>query len=111
MQEKIEYSLTLEEVLNNKKYTVNYYQREYRWGRKQIEQLIDDLTNAFEDSNGKVKATELTDVEGFDYYYMGTIIVTGSTLNLWGIYLVFLIFAVLSLPSVMRNHMQSSFRF
>ena len=37
MQEKIEYSLTLEEVLNNKKYTVNYYQREYRWGRKQME--------------------------------------------------------------------------
>lgn len=78
MQEKIEYSLTLEEVLNNKKYTVNYYQREYRWGRKQIEQLIDDLTNSFEESNGRVKATELTDVEGFDYYYMGTIIVTGS---------------------------------
>ena len=43
MQEKIEYSLTLEEVLNNKKYTVNYYQREYRWGRKQIEQLIDEI--------------------------------------------------------------------
>lgn len=78
MQERIENSLTLEDVLNNKKYTVNYYQREYRWGRKQIEQLIDDLTNSFEDSNSKVKAVELTDVEQFDYYYMGTIIVTGS---------------------------------
>ena len=40
MQERIENSLTLEDVLSNKKYSVNYYQREYRWGRKQIEQLI-----------------------------------------------------------------------
>lgn len=78
MQEKIENSLTLEDILNNKKYTVNYYQREYRWGKKQIQQLIDDLTNAFDDSNSRVKAVELEDIENFDYYYMGTIIVTGS---------------------------------
>lgn len=78
MQEKIENSLTLEDILNNKKYTVNYYQREYRWGKKQIQQLTDDLTSAFDDSNSRVKATELTDIEKFDYYYMGTIIVTGS---------------------------------
>lgn len=78
MLEKIENSLTLEDILNNKKYTVNYYQREYRWGKKQIQQLIDDLTNAFDDSNSRVKAVELEDIEHFDYYYMGTIIVTGS---------------------------------
>lgn len=78
MQEKIENSLTLEDILNNKKYTVNYYQREYRWGKKQIQQLIDDLTNAFDDSNSRIKAVELEDIEHFDYYYMGTIIVTGS---------------------------------
>ena len=78
MQERIENSLTLEDVLSNKKYSVNYYQREYRWGRKQIEQLIEDLTGAFEDSNDRIKAEELDDVEQFDYYYMGTIIVTGS---------------------------------
>ena len=78
MQERIENSLTLEDVLSNKKYSVNYYQREYRWGRKQIEQLIEDLTGAFEDSNDRIKAKELDDVEQFDYYYMGTIIVTGS---------------------------------
>ncbi len=78
MKERIENSLTLEDILSNKKYSVNYYQREYRWGRKQIEQLIDDLTISFDDSFDKVKAVELADVEGFDYYYMGTIIVTGS---------------------------------
>lgn len=78
MKERIENSLTLEDILSNKKYSVNYYQREYRWGRKQIEQLIDDLTISFDDSSGKYKAVELSDIENFDYYYMGTIIVTGS---------------------------------
>ena len=78
MKERIENSLTLEEVLSGKKYTVNYYQREYRWGKKQIEQLIDDLTLAFEDSFEREKAIQLDDIERFDYYYMGTIIVTGS---------------------------------
>ena len=78
MKERIENSLTLEDILSNKKYSVNYYQREYRWGRKQIEQLIDDLTISFDDSFDKNKAVELSDIENFDYYYMGTIIVTGS---------------------------------
>lgn len=78
MKEKIENSLTLDEVLGNKKYTVDSYQREYRWGKKQIEQLVDDLTCAFEDSFASVRPTELEDVEKFDYYYMGTIIVTGN---------------------------------
>lgn len=78
MKERIENSLTLEDILSNKKYSVNYYQREYRWGRKQVEQLIEDLTNSFDDSFDREKAIELTDIEKFDYYYMGTIIVTGS---------------------------------
>ncbi len=78
MRDRIENSLTLEDILSNKKYDVNYYQREYRWGKKQIEQLIEDLTGAFDDSFDKNKAVELTDIENFDYYYMGTIIVTGN---------------------------------
>ena len=34
-------------TLLNDKYTVQYYQREYNWGTKQIEELIEDLTNEF----------------------------------------------------------------
>lgn len=78
MKERIENSLTLEEILSNKKYDVNYYQREYRWGRKQIEQLIDDLKNAFDESLSANKVNELSAIENFGYYYMGTIIVTGN---------------------------------
>ena len=37
----------LRQLLLNTKYTIHYYQREYMWGRKQIEELIDDLTSEF----------------------------------------------------------------
>jgi uncharacterized protein with ParB-like and HNH nuclease domain len=35
------------EVLESKKYTVDYFQREYNWQRRHIEQLINDLTGSF----------------------------------------------------------------
>ena len=35
------------EVLGSKKYTVDYYQREYSWQQKHIEQLVTDLATAF----------------------------------------------------------------
>ena len=38
---------TVSEVLNGKKYTVGYFQREYNWESKHIEQLVTDLTSAF----------------------------------------------------------------
>lgn len=33
--------------LLSKRYIVQYYQREYSWKTKQIQELIDDLTTAF----------------------------------------------------------------
>jgi len=35
------------EVLDKNKYTVDYYQREYSWQQKHIEQLVTDLATAF----------------------------------------------------------------
>ena len=35
------------EVLDKKKYTVDYFQREYSWGEKHMQQLVTDLTDAF----------------------------------------------------------------
>lgn len=32
------------DVLNAQKYTVDYFQREYSWEQKHIEQLVTDLT-------------------------------------------------------------------
>jgi len=35
------------DLLGGKKYTIDYFQREYRWGQKQISELVNDLTAAF----------------------------------------------------------------
>jgi uncharacterized protein with ParB-like and HNH nuclease domain len=40
------HAVNIRTLLNNK-YTVQYYQREYNWETKQIEELIEDLTNEF----------------------------------------------------------------
>lgn len=79
MREQIPNSLNLDELLLNKKYEVNYYQREYRWGEKQIEQLLSDLSGAFFDSYYSFSDNEKNDlgvILKMDYYYMGSIIVT-----------------------------------
>lgn len=38
---------TVWQVLAEKKYTVDYFQREYNWQKKHIEQLVVHLTGAF----------------------------------------------------------------
>ncbi|MDD3769816.1 MAG: DUF262 domain-containing protein [Sulfuricurvum sp.] len=65
---------TIHEVLNEKKYTVDYFQREYSWEQKHIEQLVSDLTSAFlhEYSDGDSHA----DVENYNNYYMGPFVVS-----------------------------------
>jgi uncharacterized protein with ParB-like and HNH nuclease domain len=65
---------TVSLVLENKKYTVDYFQREYNWQKKHIEQLVVDLTGAFlnEYAEGDSRAV------GADYnnYYLGPFVVS-----------------------------------
>lgn len=63
---------SLSDLLSNKKYTIHYYQREYRWGKKQIEELIDDLTGEFYESYNPGDSREK--VEGYGHYYLGSIV-------------------------------------
>ena len=37
----------LRQLLLNTKYSIHYYQREYMWQRKHVEELLDDLTSEF----------------------------------------------------------------
>lgn len=62
-------------LLQNIKYTLHYYQREYRWQRRQIEELLDDLTTEFL-RNYKPGHTR-DDVANYDIYFMGSIILAG----------------------------------
>lgn len=65
---------TVSLVLENKKYSVDYFQREYNWEKKHIEQLVLDLTGAFlnEYSEGDSRNA------GTDYnnYYLGPFVVS-----------------------------------
>ena len=65
---------TLQEILANQKYTVDYFQREYKWARENIEQLINDLTNAFMDNYKPGHQTK--DVAQYNTYYMGSIVLS-----------------------------------
>lgn len=62
------------EVLENKKYTVDYFQREYNWQKRHIEQLIIDLTNAF--LNEYEEGDERTEGENYNNYYLGPFVVS-----------------------------------
>ena len=67
---------TLRDLLQSKKYTLHYYQREYRWQRKHIGELIDDLTTAFLESYSPNHARE--DVANYGVYFMGSVILAGN---------------------------------
>lgn len=38
---------SIQQVLDKQKYTVDYFQREYSWEKKHMDQLVSDLTSAF----------------------------------------------------------------
>lgn len=65
---------TVRQVLDKVKYIIDFFQREYKWERKHIEQLIDDLTTKFL-TNYK-KTHKRRDVKNYDKYYLGPIVLS-----------------------------------
>ena len=76
---KIDKTETLTKILSHRRFTVDVFQREYRWGRKQIEQMISDFQGTFEQNYDPVKHDTPQEVENYGYYYMGCIICTGGS--------------------------------
>jgi len=66
---------SLKQLLQNTKYSIHYYQREYMWQRKHIEELIDDLTSEFLDYY--VPGDDRQDVQDYGAYFMGSIVLAG----------------------------------
>ncbi|HBP86107.1 MAG TPA: hypothetical protein DD706_00240 [Nitrospiraceae bacterium] len=62
------------DVLNERKYTVDYFQREYSWEQKHIDQLVTDLTSTFLDvyTEGDPRPA----VEHYNNYYLGPFVVS-----------------------------------
>ena len=79
--QKIDKTDTLKTVLSGRKYTVDYFQREYRWGRRQIEQMLGDFQNTFEEYYNPEDHDTTEEVMGYGFYYMGCIICTGGSVK------------------------------
>src|SRR5258708_12785213 len=66
----------IRELLGGKKYTIDYFQREYRWRTKEIQELITDLTarflSAWKPMHGR------SDVAKYPTYFLGSIITSGE---------------------------------
>ena len=41
---------SVNDLLSNKKYAIDYYQREYKWETKQVTELLEDLETKFLDN-------------------------------------------------------------
>ena len=78
---KIDKTDTLTKILSHRRFTVDVFQREYRWGRKQIEQMISDFQGTFEEFYDPDKHDTPLEVMNYGYYYMGCIICTGGSPN------------------------------
>lgn len=65
---------TVNDLLDNRKYDIDDYQREYRWTTKQVRELIQDLTEKFLDDY--TLGDERLAVEGYGHYYLGTVILS-----------------------------------
>jgi uncharacterized protein with ParB-like and HNH nuclease domain len=65
---------TIAEVLEKKKYSIDYYQREYKWEAKQLTDLVNDLTTKFLDLYDAQHARK--EVARYPGYYLGSIIIS-----------------------------------
>lgn len=67
---------SLRDLLQSKKYTIHYYQREYRWQRKHIQEMLEDLTAEFLTNYRPEHKRE--DVKRYGVYFMGSIVLAGD---------------------------------
>ena len=65
---------TIRELLSGRKYSIDYYQREYKWQKKHLTELIDDLANKFLESHKE--GNDRGAVADYSHYFLGSIIVS-----------------------------------
>ena len=62
------------EILKGAKYTIDYYQRDYKWEEKQLRELIDDLSDQFLDAY--VPSHQREAVQSYPFYFLGSIVIS-----------------------------------
>ncbi|MGD1876298.1 MAG: DUF262 domain-containing protein [Kiloniellaceae bacterium] len=74
MREILGKAKTVRELLKGVKYSIDYYQREYKWHEKQIHELVDDLSNKFlEEYDPTHPRSKVAD---YPRYFLGSIIIS-----------------------------------
>lgn len=67
---------SLRTLLGGAKFAIDYYQREYRWEKKQVTELIDDLSTKFLESHEA--GNDRSAVEHYGHYFLGSIIISNK---------------------------------
>jgi hypothetical protein len=74
MKEIFAKAKTVRELLKGVKYTIDYYQREYKWGEKQAIELVNDLTSKFLEEYQPTHARKR--VAEYPRYFLGAIVIS-----------------------------------
>lgn len=74
MREILGKAKTVRELLKGVKYSIDYYQREYKWQDKQVRELVVDLTGKFlEEYDPRHDRKKVAD---YPHYFLGSIIIS-----------------------------------
>ena len=65
---------TVQQLLQSQSFAIDEYQREYKWERSNVDELLSDLYGKFAASHQPGHTTQA--VAGYDDYFLGSIIVT-----------------------------------
>ncbi len=65
---------TIKEILFARKFYIDYYQREFKWQSKQLEELVTDLADVF--LRDYEPSHERRAVAGYEHYFLGSIIIS-----------------------------------
>lgn len=65
---------TIQQLLQSQSFAIDEYQREYKWGKENIDELLSDLHEKFHTCFKDGDST--TRVSGYDEYFLGSIIVS-----------------------------------
>ena len=74
MREILGEAKTVRKLLHGVKYSIDYYQREYKWHEKQIRELVDDLSNKFLEEYDPTHPRRK--VADYPRYFLGSIIIS-----------------------------------
>src|SRR5271166_3683326 len=74
MREILGKAKTVRELLKGVKYSIDYYQREYKWHEKQVHELVDDLSDKFLEEYDPTHPRQK--VADYPHYFLGSIIIS-----------------------------------